>query len=361
MKLGLGLYRHMLTRENFQFARQASATHIVAHLVDYFRGGAHHGTEDGGDNQPTGADLGWGRAGDPDVLWTTPELVTLRRQVNDAGLELHAIENFDPAHWHDVLLDGPKKQTHYENVKTIVRRLGEAEIPVMGYNFSIAGVAGRVSGPFARGAATSVGMDGPYDAPMPNGMAWNMVVDEHAPAGNVPPVSHEELWSRHGEFLDEIVPVAEAAGVTLAAHPDDPPTPTVRGHARLVYQPHMYQRLLDRRPSPANALEFCVGTLAEMTEGDLYDAVDQYSRQNKLAYVHFRNVTGKVPHYRETFVDDGDVDMLRVLRILKANGYEGVLIPDHTPQMTCGAPWHAGMAYALGYLRAGLKALEAET
>ena len=62
MKLGLGLYRHMLTRENFQFARQAGATHLVAHLVDYFRDGPH-GTQD---NQPTGSGRGWGRAGDPD-------------------------------------------------------------------------------------------------------------------------------------------------------------------------------------------------------------------------------------------------------------------------------------------------------
>ena len=46
----------------------------------------------------------------------------------------------------------------------------------MGYNFSLAGVAGRVSGPFARGAAMSVGMDGPLDTPMPNGMVWNMVL-----------------------------------------------------------------------------------------------------------------------------------------------------------------------------------------
>jgi mannonate dehydratase len=358
MKLGLGLYRHMLTRENFQFARQAGATHVVAHLVDYFRGGGHHGTEHGADNQPTGADRGWGRAGDPHQLWTLDELVALRRQVNDAGLELHAIENFDPAHWHDVLLDGPRKREHFDNLKTIIRRLGEAEIPVMGYNFSLAGVAGRVTGPFARGGALSVGMDGAYDTPMPRGMAWNMVVDEHAPPGDVPPITHEELWRRHGEFLDELVPVAEAAGVTLAAHPDDPPTSTVRNQPRLVYQPHMFQRVLDRRPSPVNALEFCLGTIAEMTEGDLYEAVDNYSRQGKLAYVHFRNVTGKAPHYRETFVDDGDVDMLRVLRILKANGYAGVLIPDHTPQMTCGAPWHAGMAYALGYLRAGLQSLE---
>jgi mannonate dehydratase len=116
--------------------------------------------------------------------------------------------------------------------------------------------------------------------------------------------------------------------------------------------------LLDRRPSPANALEFCIGTLAEMTEGDVYDAVDQYSRQGKLAYVHLRNVAGKAPRYHETFIDDGDVDMSRVLRILKRNRFDGVLIPDHTPQMACAAPWHAGMAHALGYMRAALQAIE---
>jgi len=356
MKLGLGLYRHMLTRENFRFARQAGATAIVAHFVDYFAGSGHAATDD----QPTGTDRGWGRAGNPDQLWTVEELVALRQAVEDEGLVLEAIENFDPAHWHDVLLDGPRRAAHIENVKTIVRRLGAAGVPIMGYNFSLAGVGGRVTGPFARGGARSVGMDGPFDVPMPNGMVWNMIYDENAPAGTVPPVSDEELWRRLGAFLDEIVPVAEDAGVTLAAHPDDPPTPTLRGQPRLVYQPGMYQRLIDRKPSASNALEFCVGSIAEMTDGDLYDAADTYSRQGKLAYVHFRNVTGKAPWYKETFADDGDVDMPRVLRILKRNGYQGVLIPDHTPQMTCDAPWHAGMAWALGYMRAALQIIDAE-
>jgi mannonate dehydratase len=54
------------------------------------------------------------------------------------------------------------------------------------------------------------------------------------------------------------------------------------------------------------------------------------------------------------------VDVLRVLRILKKNNFNGVIIPDHAPQMNCAAPWHAGMAYALGYLRAGLKMIENE-
>jgi len=353
MNLGLGLYRHMLTRENFQFARQAGATHLVVHLVDYFKGGAHNPR----DNQPTGTDQGWGLAGDPNQLWTVEELMALRRAVETEGLKLEAIENFDPAHWHDVLLDGPKRKQQLENVKTIIRRLGQAGIPIMGYNFSIAGVCGRVTGRFARGEAVSVGMDGPLDTPMPNGMVWNMVYDPQAPQGTIASISHEELWRRLEDFLNEVIPVAEEAGVKLAAHPDDPPMPSMRGQPRLVYEPHLYQRLLELKPSPANALEFCLGSIAEMRHGNIYEAVDQYSRQGKLAYVHFRNVTGKVPNYKETFVDDGDIDMLRVLRILKQNGYDGVLIPDHTPQMSCDAPWHAGMAYAMGYMRAALQSL----
>ncbi len=352
MKLGLGLYRHMLTRENFSFARQAGATHIVAHLVDYFRGAPR-----ARDDQPTGTDRGWGLAGDPDRLWTLEELVALRRDVEAAGLTLEAIENFDPAHWHDILLDGPKRAQHIANVQIILRRMGQAGIPVMGYNFSLAGVAGRSTGPYARGGAPSVGMEGPYDVPMTNGMVWNMVYDEHAPAGTVPPVTPGELWRRLENFLNDVLPVAEEAGVKLAAHPDDPPMPAIRGQPRLVYQPRFYQKLLDLNPSPANTLEFCIGSLAEMTEGDLYETVDTYSRQQRLGYVHFRNVHGKVPAYRETFIDEGDIDMLRVLEILQRNKFDGVLIPDHTPAMTCAAPWHAGMAYAMGYMRAAMKSL----
>jgi mannonate dehydratase len=191
-------------------------------------------------------------------------------------------------------------------------------------------------------------------------MVWNMVYDPDAPAGAQPPVAPEELWRRLERFLNEVLPVAEEAGVKLALHPDDPPMPTVRGQPRLVYQPQLYQKVIDLNPSPANRLEFCVGTLAEMTEGDIYETVDRYSRQGRLGYVHLRNVTGKVPRYRETFIDDGDVDIMRVLQILHRNGFEGVLIPDHTPQMACGAPWHAGMAYAMGYIRAALRSLGAE-
>jgi mannonate dehydratase len=343
----------MLTPENFRFARQCGCTHVIVHLVDYF----HQGDSDR-QNQPVGSQAGWGRAGDPDKLWTYEELAALKARINAHGLEWYAIENLDPAHWHDVLLDGPKKPQHLANVQTMIRNMGRAGIPVLGYAFTLPGVAGRIQGPFARGGAVSVGMDGAGQSPIPNGTVWNMIYDPDAPPGNLPPITPEQLWQRLSDFLEAVVPVAEEAGVTLAAHPDDPPLPVLRGQPRLIYQPRLYQKLIDLKPSPRNALEFCVGTLAEMPEGNIYEVVDDYSRQGKLAYVHLRNVRGKAPHYRETFIDDGDVDALRVLEILKQNRFDGVIIPDHTPQMDCGAPWHAGMAFALGYFRAALQRLQ---
>src|SRR6202453_4631084 len=157
MKLGLGLYRHMLHQDYYAFAVQTGCTHVVAHLVDYFRGGSSNPRN----NQPTGdKDQPWGLAGDPDKLWALQELFSLKREIEAAGLKLEAIENLDPAHWHDILLDGPKRALHIRNVHAILRAMGEAGIGVLGYNFSLAGVCGRTRGPFARGGAESVAMAG---------------------------------------------------------------------------------------------------------------------------------------------------------------------------------------------------------
>lgn len=343
----------MLTGDNFRFAKQAGATHIVAHWTDYFQNSPNIPETDG--------EKCWGISDNRDRLWTYEELADLKRAVNAEGLELGALENFDPSHWYDVLLDGPRKQEQLENIKTMIRRIGKAGIPVMGYNFSIAGVWGHVRGPWARGGAESVaflGPEGPNETPIPNGQVWNMIYDPAAAPGTVGEVTSEQLWNRLEDFLKAVVPVAEEAGVRLAAHPDDPPMPAIRGAARLVYRPELYQRLLDIVPSRSNALEFCQGTIAEMQGGDVYEAIDTYSRQGAIAYVHLRNVKGKVPKYHEVFIDEGDVDMVRALRIYKKNGFDGVIIADHTPHLTCAASWHAGMAMAMGYIKGIIHALE---
>ena len=348
MKLGLALGGTMITRDNLRFARQAGVTHIVLHLTNY-------GFDR--DNLPAAARGAAGFTGAP-AVWSYDELRSVRQMVNDEGLVLEALENFNPYFWSDILLDGPRKQEQMEAVKGLIRDVGRAGIPIFGYNFSIAGVWGRTSQPLARGGAMTAAFLEPEETPIPNGMVWNMIYDAQAPAGTIGEVSHAQIWQRAEYFLRQILPVAEEAGVVMAAHPDDPPKPTIRGTARLVHQPRLYQKLFDLVPSANSQAELCVGTLAEMSEDDLYEAVDRYSAQGKVAYVHLRNVRGKVPRYYEVFVDEGDLDIFRILRILHRNGYQGVITPDHAPEMACAAPWHAGMAFQLGFLRAAMTAVE---
>jgi mannonate dehydratase len=256
------------------------------------------------------------------------------------------------------LLDGPERKKQIENIKTNIRTVGKAGIPVIGYNFSIAGVWGWSKAPVGRGDAMSLVFDETainLQTPIPRGMVWNMVYDTNAPSGYLPEISQIELWQRFEYFLKEVIPAAEEAGVKLALHPDDPPVDTLRKAARLVNQPEKYQQVIDIIDSKSNGLEFCMGAVQEMSQGDIYESLDSYSAQNKIAYIHFRNVRGKVPHYQEVFIDEGDIDMIKALRILVKNKFDGVLIPDHTPEVSCAAPWHAGMAFALGYMKAALQ------
>lgn len=353
MKLGFGLYRQSLTKDNFRFARQVGASHVVVHLVDYFKGS--NPSLSRGDDR-----LGWGVTQNLGKLWQLDELLAIRKEIESHGLVWEAIENFDPSHWHDVLLDGPRKKEQLEDLKTMIRNIGKAGIPIMGYNFSIAGVWGWTKQPVGRGQAESLVFDETavdLSMPIPNGMVWNMTYDPEAPEGTVPQITTQEIWERLEYFLQTVIPIAEECGVRMAAHPDDPPVDSLRGGARLVNQPEKYERLLKLQPSRSNALEYCLGSVQEMREGDLYENLDMFSKSGDIAYVHARNVKGKVPHYQEVFIDEGDIDMRRAMEILYKNGYEGIIIPDHTPEMSCGAPWHAGMAYAMGYLRSTMESV----
>lgn len=354
MKLGLGLYRHMLRPEYYQFAKQCGCTHLIVHLATYYNSTDRVVTA-------TDATTNYGFSLANDTIWEFDSLLALKKEAASYGLEIYGIENFNPADWYDILLDGPRRDEQIEKIKRIIRDVGRAGIKTIGYNFSLAGVWGHQKKHAARGGAVSTCFDASLldiDVPIPKGQVWNMTYA--SPNGDfINPVSSDELWNRLTRFLEDILPVAEESGVEMALHPDDPPMSTLRGTPRLVYRPELYQKLIDLVPSKANKLELCLGSLQEMlSEKPIYDYLNQYLLQKKVSYVHFRNVKGKVPCYDEVFVDEGDIDMLHVLKELVNCAFDGVLIPDHTPLVTCDAPWHAGMAFALGYMRAAFQMAE---
>ena len=145
----------------------------------------------------------YGTALSQDPIWELENLLALQKEAGEYGLRIYGIENFSPADWYDVLLDGPKKEKQMKRLKAIIRATGQAGIRAFGYNFSLAGVWGHQKKHAARGGAESTCFDASLldiQAPIPNGQVWNMTYGP-GDGGYMPPVSQKELWQRLGGFL----------------------------------------------------------------------------------------------------------------------------------------------------------------
>lgn len=167
-------------------------------------------------------------------------------------------------------------------------------------------------------------------------------------------VDSETLWENLGWFLERVLPVAEDANVRLAMHPDDPPVPVVRGISRIMSNLGGYDRLFEEYSSPANAMTLCQGNITLMTE-DLPAAIRKYGHEDRIAFVHFRDVEGTPEHFVETFHDNGRTDMLACMKAYQEVGFDGVMRSDHVPLMsgdTQEVPGYGRLSrhFAIGYM-----------
>jgi mannonate dehydratase len=176
-----------------------------------------------------------------------------------------------------------------------------------------------------------------------------------APLTEFGPLSEEALWENLEYFLKRVVPVAESAGVRLAMHPDDPPLSPIRGVGRIMRSVENFQRLLDLVPSPVNGITMCQGNFALMTD-DLPAVIRHFGKQEKIFFVHLRDVEGTAEKFVETWHDEGKTDFVACLEAYKEIGFEGVLRPDHVPTVEGDSNLQPGYSpygrlYAVGYIR----------
>ena len=165
--------------------------------------------------------------------------------------------------------------------------------------------------------------------------------------------SADDMWANYAYFLKAVLPVAEEAGVKLALHPDDPPVAKMNGVAKLFTHYDGYRRAEEiAGNSPNWGLTFCVGTWSEGGDRMIRD----FGGRGKIFEVHFRNVTGPLPHFIETFPDDGYVDMYQVMKALRQVRFNGAVEPDHVPRLAGDSGLlRAGTAYSIAYMRALLQ------
>jgi mannonate dehydratase len=173
--------------------------------------------------------------------------------------------------------------------------------------------------------------------------------------------SADALWENLQAFLKEVIPVAEKCGVKLALHPDDPPIDHLNGQDRIITTPEAMQRVVELVPSDANGLCFCQGTFASRGGIDIPSAIEKLSPHITMA--HFRDVTGELPSFKESFVDNGKTDMVACMEAYLNCPNDFVIRPDHVPTLAgegADNPGYKtlGRLHAIGYMQGLVHALE---
>jgi mannonate dehydratase len=180
-------------------------------------------------------------------------------------------------------------------------------------------------------------------------------------------VDADTYWERITYFLERVVPVAEEHQVRLACHPQDPGMPRGRGWRgveTVLGSVDGLKRFVSIAENPYHGLNFCQGTVSEMLQKpgeEIFDVIRYFGARKKIFNVHFRNIAGGFLNFRETFIDDGDVDMLRAMRVYKEVGYDGMMMPDHVPSIDGDPERLQGFAFAFGYIKALIAAVAAES
>ncbi len=279
--------------------------------------------------------------------WELRDLVKLRLSIEQWGMNLSALENVPISFYEDIMLGGPKRDEQIENMIYTVRNIARAGIPIFGYHW-MASHVWRTPPEVIRGGAIATAFDDEIakELPVTHGRVF----------------TDEEMWENLEYWIKIITPIAEEEGIRLGIHPCDPPVPLLGGVPQLMRSFDAYKRLIEVYPSESNAIEFCQGTFSEMPsvdQGDIYEMIDYFVSRHKILYVHFRNVSGQVPKFREEFINTGYVDMYRAMQIYAKHDFDGFFIDDHVPHTHEDTAWgHRGRAFANGYIQAMLEAVE---
>lgn len=283
------------------------------------------------------------------------DVLAARRRIAEFDLRMSVIEGYLPI---EKIKLGTDDGRELAALQQLVRHMGEAEVPLLCYNF-MAGtdwVRTQLAVPDRGGSLVTAFRLADVDRAVLLG--HDSSGSQYTRGGER--VTAEQLWDRLERLLVELLPVAERAGVTLAMHPDDPPLPELLGRARIMNSVENFERLMSLSSSPANAICFCQGTFAAMGV-DIPATIRRLGP--RIRYVHFRDVRGTAESFVETWHDNGPTDMPAAMRALREVGFDGPIRPDHVPQLVGeeeGEPGYTmqGRLFAYGYIRGLMQATD---
>ena len=330
LRMQVGTQRRPTDREILEFCKRHGVNHVCGYPLD--------------------PDLN-----DTRKFWTLDELERTRDLCTQHGVSLDMVtvpllwsRSVDRARFSAIVLaDDPERQRDIEHIQTMIMHCAKAGIPAFKYNLNLLGVLRTESTPGRGGSRYST---------------WKRADAGDRELTRAGIVNEDEFWERIGHFLEQIVPVCEEFQVRAACHPHDPGVPPegFQGVDRVLGTVDGLKRFTALHESDFHGLNFCVGTAAEMLDEpgrDVYGVVRYFGERNKLFNIHMRNIRGRRDDFREVYIDEGDIDVYRVLMTLRETGYRHMVMPDHVPGHADDPGRRQGFAHAFGYLQGVMNAV----
>lgn len=290
--------------------------------------------------------------GGPKMPWTVEELQPLVDKLKAGGLSLG---NMMIGGFPNTLYGKPGRDEEIEKFKQSVQAAGKVGLPVVEYNF----YAHRL-------------IEGYYEQTGRGGAGLTAFTYDRVK--NLPPLPDEgvhnldEMWKNITYFLKAVIPTAEKANVRLALHPNDPPAPLSRGSQQIMGTVEGWKHLISIVDSPSNGITFDCGVTREMGH-DPVEVCRYFGSRDRINHMHFRNVQVRKPYvdYTEVFIDEGENNMLAVMRELVKVKYKLLIYPEHERALDVdrergirnqypGGGGYTGMVYDMAYARAMLQA-----
>ncbi len=285
------------------------------------------------------------------------DLVQLRERYENAGLELISLENLgeQPRFYDSIILGRPDRDRCIEQIAGSIRNMGRAGIPYFGYHWMVAPTVAGTNPVFSTSSSTRWRGGSLV-------RSFSMDRADRSPLFRDREYSEDEMWDNYAYFLRAIVPVAEASGVTISLHPHDPPVERFGGIPRLFVNLDAFKRAMEIVDSPNSGLTFCLGNWSLMGPGVAEEGLRYFGERKRICYLHFQAVQGTPEKFVECFFEEGQLDFLNIMRILKEIDFSGYAMPAHGPILE-GEPHGEAertMAYSVGYLQALRKIVSTE-
>ena len=280
--------------------------------------------------------------------WDRDALAATVKRLAAEGLRVVALEG-DQFDMSRIKLGLPGRDEDLDLYRRMLGNMAELDIGMLCYNF-MAGIGWhRGSEQYGRGGARCTSFRlAEFPATLPGAT-----------------IEAERLWENYEYFIQAVLPEAERLNLRMGLHPDDPPLPSLGGFARIFNSVEGFERAYSMYPCRANAITFCQANF-KLMGADLATTVRLL--ENRIAYVHVRDVRGTAENFVELFHDESTTDQLSLFRLYHELGLNVPFRCDHVPTMEGEGkedgfvPGYGilGRLFADGYLKGILHAVEAQ-